>query len=168
MSEKNSKQTSVETDYAEIAEKHTDPISGHRSLYAKVNRKAGEVIVPFTAKNVTDQPSYLTIQVNEHEHIELLPAYLECTNHSCDPNCFFDTTAWELIALKSIQAGEELTFFYPSTEWDMDQVFECRCGSSACMGHIQGARYLSDEIIIQYRFTDFINGKLALNSGINS
>jgi hypothetical protein len=38
-----------------------------------------------------------------------------------------------------LQAGQELTFFYPSTEWAMDQAFACLCGSKSCLGWISGA-----------------------------
>ena len=30
-------------------------------------------------------------------------------------------------------------FFYPSTEWDMAQPFDCLCGSETCRGRISGA-----------------------------
>jgi hypothetical protein len=35
---------------------------------------------------------------------------------------------------KGIEVGQELTFFYPSTEWDMAQGFECICGTATCRG----------------------------------
>lgn len=43
--------------------------------------------------------------------------------HSCDPNLGVDLQSpdreeWRVVALKDIKAGEELTWFYPSTEWD--------------------------------------------------
>lgn len=67
-------------------------------------------------------------------------------NHSCDPNVFFDLTerpsrtnprepadfpsSWKLKTLdKGIKKGETLTFFYPSTEWDMGVPFDCLCGT---------------------------------------
>jgi SET domain-containing protein len=40
---------------------------------------------------------------------------MQYINHSCDPNVAFDTTAFKLVALKDIKAGDELVFFYPST-----------------------------------------------------
>lgn len=40
---------------------------------------------------------------------------------------------------KGIKAGDELTFFYPSSEWAMAQAFDCFCGSSDCRGRIDGA-----------------------------
>ncbi|MCJ1477547.1 hypothetical protein MMC13_006219 [Lambiella insularis] len=38
-----------------------------------------------------------------------------------------------------LTAGEELTFFYPSTEWEMAQPFDCRCGAKTCAKRISGA-----------------------------
>lgn len=74
-------------------------------------------------------------------------ANLECTysytvNHSCNPNVAFDLSStyspdsdegstWCLKSLsRPIKAGEPLTFFYPSTEWDMDRGFDCACGEA--------------------------------------
>ncbi len=39
-----------------------------------------------------------------------------------------------------IQPGDELTFFYPYTEWAMAQPFDCFCGAATCRGRIAGAR----------------------------
>jgi hypothetical protein len=44
---------------------------------------------------------------------------------------------------KGLKAGQELTFFYPSTEWDMDQGFDCFCGSENCLGYIGGAKNMT-------------------------
>jgi hypothetical protein len=44
-----------------------------------------------------------------------------------------------------LKAGEELTFFYPSTEWDMAQGFDCFCGSKTCKGWIDGAKNMKTE-----------------------
>lgn len=145
---------------AEIAEIRIDARQNSRSLYSRKAFAKDDVIAGFGAKETFNEPTYLTVQVGDNEHIELLPEYLECINHSCDPNCFFNTTTMELVALKEIAADEELTFFYPSTEWDMDQAFKCTCGSKHCIGLVKGARYLSSENLAKYRFTDFIAGKL--------
>ena len=150
----------TEVTSAEIGEVRVDD-RGHRSLGAKKSFKANEVMIDFTWRQKYANPSYLTVQLTEDEHIELSPDYLECINHSCDPNCFFDTTAMQLIAVKDIEEGEELTFFYPSAEWDMDRSFDCLCGTDHCIGVIKGAKYLSSDLVKKYRFTDFIRRKLA-------
>lgn len=81
-------------------------------------------------------------------------------NHSCHPNVAFDLSepapnasngsfpsSWHLKSLsRPIRAGEPLTFFYPSTEWDMSQGFECQCGEKdKCLGWIRGAKDLPKE-----------------------
>jgi len=152
----------IDLDQTEVAEIRIDPVSGNRSLFSKKPFKKDELIIEFMAKNVRSTPTYLTVQISEDLHIELLPECLACANHSCDPNCFFDTTSMEFIAIKEIPAGEEFTFFYPSAEWDMDQPFQCTCGYEQCIGIIQGARYLTNEIINKYRITDFIRQKREL------
>jgi hypothetical protein len=67
----------------------------------------------------------------------------------------------QLESLNDIEAGEELCFFYPATEWKIAQTFQCHCGSSNCIGLIQGAADTSLDILIQYTLTDFIKNKLA-------
>lgn len=148
----------------EIAEVRTDILANNRSLFSRKDFAAGEIISEFGWRAMYSAPSYLTVQLSETEHVELFPEYLECINHSCEPNCFFDTSSLQLIALKPIKAGDELGFFYPSAEWDMDQAFECNCGTKSCIGKVQGAKYLTDAQLRKYRFTDFIQQKLASRS----
>jgi hypothetical protein len=145
---------------AEIAEVITDITNNNRSLFSKKTFHKDEVISEFGWDIVYDSPNYLTVQIDENKHIILQPSFLECINHSCAPNAFFDTTKKALICIKPIDIGEEITFFYPSAEWDMDQTFECYCGSSNCIGFVQGAKHLQKEIINQYQFTNFIQQKL--------
>ena len=124
----------------------------------------GEVIAEFSAGTIAPEPTYLTVQVAAGKHITLQPEHLQYTNHSCDPNVFFDTTRMQLVALRDIASEEELVFFYPSTEWDMEQPFSCYCGSPRCLGTIRGAAYLSPETISRYRFTSYIQQELAARS----
>uniref|UniRef100_M4B400 Post-SET domain-containing protein n=1 Tax=Hyaloperonospora arabidopsidis (strain Emoy2) TaxID=559515 RepID=M4B400_HYAAE len=74
---------------------------------------------------------------------------LEFVNHSCDPNTRIDVVESEAIvsfvAIKPIKEGNHLTFDYSTSEWDMDEKFDCRCGSPRCSGYISGAKYLSDQ-----------------------
>jgi hypothetical protein len=131
-----------------------------RGLYTNKAYKKHAVLTSFYAREILSEPNYLTVQVNDNEHILLAPEYLQYINHSCSPNVFFNTTSFQLEALEDIAAGAELTFFYASTEWKMDQSFTCSCGHDNCLKIMQGAYYLSPELVSQYRFSDFINGKL--------
>ncbi|EDR05667.1 uncharacterized protein LACBIDRAFT_302809 [Laccaria bicolor S238N-H82] len=93
--------------------------------------------------------AYTSVQCGRgaNDHIEL-NTDLVYVNHSCEPNVAFDlsspdTSNWHLRALRRIEPGETLTFFYPSTEWEMDQPFDCQCGTPSCLGTIQGAKFLT-------------------------
>lgn len=48
---------------------------------------------------------------------------------------------------KPLKKGDDVTFFYPSSEWNMQQPFECNCGSDACLGLVQGAKYLDEALL---------------------
>jgi hypothetical protein len=128
----------------------------------------------------------------------LHPPFVQCScissdvvNHSCSPNVAFDLSKsrsaqdveqgrypaeWNLRTLsRPVAKGEVLTFFYPSTEWDMGAPFDCNCGESVrcgslvgfqrafwltyplfqnCLGTIRGAKHLS---LAQLKQQEFIN-----------
>lgn len=134
--------------------------TGQHQLSASKAFAAGEEICDFSAGEITDTPTYLTVQLGINKHITLQPAFLQYINHGCDPNIFFDTTSMKLIALKQIAAGDEFRFFYPSAEWEMAQPFVCQCGAPCCIQLIQGASFLSTETLSKYRLTDFIQQQL--------
>jgi hypothetical protein len=137
-----------------------DEISGHHSLFSIISFQSGDFICEFGASAILHTPSYLTVQTGINDHICLQPSFLQYINHSCSPNIFFDTTAFQVICLRAIKPGEELCYFYPATEWEMAQPFQCVCGSSNCLGYINGAAYLSKETLAVYRFSDFIYQQL--------
>lgn len=136
----------------------------HHSLHALRAFEPGDIITAFSAGETLQTPNYLTIQTGINRHITLVPAYLQYTNHSCDPNVFFDTASMQLICLQPLRPGDEMRFFYPSTEWDMAQPFVCNCGSSNCLQLINGAAGLSDATLSNYRLTDFIIEQLKISS----
>lgn len=144
-----------------IAEMRQKVSNEQNALFALQSFQPGEVIAEFWAGTIAAEPTYLTVQVDIGKHITLQPEFLQYINHSCDPNVFFDTTLMQLVALRELKSGDEMTFFYPSTEWKMTQSFNCYCGSTNCLGDIRGASYLSDDVTKQYRFTDFIQQQLA-------
>jgi len=147
-----------------FAERRQKISNDQNALFATRSFLPGEVIAEFTAGTIAAEPTYLTVQVGVGKHITLQPEFLQYINHSCEPNVFFDTTAMKLVALAEIQPEDEMTFFYPSTEWQMTQSFNCYCGSKECIGEIRGASFLPREILDKYRFTDFIQQQLAKQS----
>jgi len=65
-------------------------------------------------------------------------------NHSCDPNTWWSGST-RLVARRDIEAGEEVSYDYSTT--DVDHVFEmeCSCGSPLCRGTISNRDYLDPE-----------------------
>lgn len=135
-------------------------VNDQKGFFARRSYAPGEVIADFSAGRILSEPTYLTVQVDTNKHIMLQPEHLQYINHSCDPNVFFDTYRMEVVALKGIAEGDEMTFFYPSTEWDMAQPFKCLCGTSRCLGEIKGASHIAPEIISTYKLTRFIQQQL--------
>ena len=116
----------------------------------------GDTIAKLGIKNILDQPNYLTVQIGAQKHIMLDPEFLQYINHSCDSNVFFDIKNMIVTCLRKIDVGNAMTFFYPSTEWSMNQSFDCLCGSEKCLGKIQGAAHLSLNVLQNYSLTEHI------------
>ncbi|MDB9518120.1 SET domain-containing protein-lysine N-methyltransferase [Roseofilum reptotaenium CS-1145] len=145
---------------SQFAEIRECPTTGSKSLHATVNLMPGQVISRFGAKEIRNQPSYLTVQIHRDRHIMLDPEWLQYINHSCNPNVVFNTSKQDVIAVRPLEKGEEITFFYPSTEWLMDRAFDCLCNSDNCLGTIQGAAHLPLEILTNYQLSDYIQQEL--------
>jgi hypothetical protein len=59
-------------------------------------------------------------------------------NHSCHPNTVYK--GLNVIALRDIQVGEELTLDYAQFLDENIEPFKCTCGSSNCRGIISGTK----------------------------
>lgn len=111
-----------------------------RSLITKRAYTKGEVICEIPTEKIVNKPNRFTVQIDRDKHTDV--GKLAALNHSCDPNVILDTENLLLYAAKDIEEGEELSFFYPSTEWEMDAPFICLCGSTSCIHVVAGARFL--------------------------
>ena len=112
----------------------------YKSLTTKRAHKKGEIICPIPSESLYDKPNRFTVQIGRDRHVEVKE--LSSMNHSCNPNTFLETTRMSVIAAQDVAAGEELTFFYPSTEWEMSSPFICLCGATNCIHVVAGARFL--------------------------
>jgi D-alanine-D-alanine ligase len=64
------------------------------------------------------------------------PANWAPQNHSCDPNTAYE--GLNVVALRNIQQGEELTLNYASFLDEYMEPFNCRCGAANCCGWVTG------------------------------
>ena len=116
---------------------------------------AGEIFHKIENYHYISAPTFTSVQVGSDRNIEEFD-YMANLNHSCDPNIFLDTERFELHAIRDIAPGEELSFFYPSTEWDMSTPFQCLCGAEHCLKHISGAKDLSLNVLSRYALNPHI------------
>lgn len=109
-----------------------------RCLRATAFIARGTRLFTFDPRRWQKEKTYQTIQVGPDQH-HLPDSDLILLNHSCNPNLIVNTEKGLVYALKDIYPGEELNYFYPSTEWDMSRPFACCCGSPQCLGYVRGA-----------------------------
>jgi hypothetical protein len=126
-----------------------------KGVFATAKFGAGDLVIDFQGKEewIWDIPEALwqyTFQVDYDRYI--LPEkdspgwYL---NHSCEPNCVI-LGRTRIVALSTIEPGEELTIDYSTNVgWD-GFVMECHCGSLDCRGVIRSYRYLDAFLKARY------------------
>lgn len=126
------------------------PGSFNSCLLAQKCFAEGEVLCKL--QGLTKGPkAYSSVQCGpgDEDHFEL-GSDLLYMNHSCEPNVAVDLLSpseeqWCIRAIRDIEKGDSLTFFYPSTEWEMSQPFDCNCGKPTCLKSVAGAKFLSRE-----------------------
>ncbi|MCU1264656.1 MAG: hypothetical protein JWM21_974 [Acidobacteria bacterium] len=71
------------------------------------------------------------------------------SNHSCDPNIGVQGQI-VFVALRDIEAGEELTHDWATTD-DDDYEMECKCGAAACRKIVTGKDWQRPELQEKYK-----------------
>jgi hypothetical protein len=135
--------------------------SGHHALHAGRRFAAGEALHGFSASARVAAPTRHSVQIGEDAHVLLEPAFLQYTNHGCSPNVSFDVKRMEVVALGAIDTGEEILYFYPSTEWVMTHPFRCQCRAEGCLREIRGAAFLPAQFGAGIPLSEHIRSMLA-------
>jgi hypothetical protein len=127
--------------------------------------KKGEIFHRITDYKLSASSTYTSIQLNSNTHLE--EYYVSYLNHSCSPSVILDTANLVLVAARDIQPGEELSIFYPSTEWHMAAPFACLCGASQCLKLVAGAKFLSLNRLSQHVISYYITNRISDLEGDN-
>jgi hypothetical protein len=112
---------------------HDDSEIAGIGVFAGRNYRKGDVIWTLAGPVRTDSqtgedPDYVGIGPG----LWIDPARpLDKLNHCCEPNAAFGRKR-DLIALRPIREGEEITFDYSTTEVDPDWSMRCGCGTASC------------------------------------
>ncbi len=131
--------------------------AGHKGkgVFATARIEPGELVWDYDGKEqwISEIPEALwqfAFQVDYDRYIvperESIGWYL---NHSCEPNCVI-LGRTRIVALSTIEPGDEVTFDYSTNVgWD-GFTMECRCGAPGCRKVVRSYRYLSPELRGRY------------------
>ena len=147
------------------------PMTGHGTVATELIT-AGEVVAAFGGRCVTrDEFDLLpasqqvrSLQIEENLYIAGAPEPepADFINHSCEPNCALSGNVI-LIAARDIEAGEEVTYDYATTDGSDYDEFECLCGSASCRGKVSGHDWMLPELQLRYRgsFSPYLARRIA-------
>jgi uncharacterized protein len=132
---------------------------GGCGVFAREPIKQGELLSLWggrivTADEIDPNMPNLTqriLQVEEGLYLET-PEKLEpadCFNHSCEPNAGLSGQIG-VVAMRDIEAGEELNFDYAMCDATPYDEFYCYCGSENCRGRVTGSDWMRPELWEKY------------------
>jgi uncharacterized protein len=115
--------------------------------------KGGHIIERKILQNIQERLGPAEIQIGEDLFIGPLDesereGSMIFSNHSCDPNIGVQGQI-VFVAMRDIEAGEELTHDWATTDDDTYEM-ECSCGSSSCRGIITGKDWKKRELQEKY------------------
>jgi len=145
-------------------------------LFASTDFEPGELVMSSRPVKTTKERCSHSVQIDWDRHILMnVPCVL--INHSCDANVGIrnnnnnntntntnsnssnnnnnkdgDAYAYDFLAIRPITQGEELTWDYEATEWEISVPFQCGCGSANCRGTLRG--FKDSGTMIQQRYGD--------------
>lgn len=140
----------VQPDLTRLLHVERNPGSFASRSVSLVSLPAGAIFARITSPTPATV-AYSSVQASRDLHIEL-NCDLVYINHSCRPSLVFDMQRWEVrvSSERDLKEGDELTFFYPSTEWHMAQPFDCGCKEQGCKGEITGAKDMNESVLAEY------------------
>ncbi|KAL8981570.1 MAG: hypothetical protein Q9205_003687 [Flavoplaca limonia] len=126
-----------------------------------VSLPAGSLFSPIENHFFVKDRDWTSVEAADGTHIDL-NSDLFFVNHSCAPSLEYDVNRMEVRVSRDrdLHRGDLLTFFYPSTEWDMAQPFECHCNDQLCLGTIKGASGLGNARLKKYWLNTHIRERL--------
>jgi uncharacterized protein len=136
-----------------------EPEKGGFGVYAIAAVTAGEVVSVWGGY-IVDAQQLATLSHDEQQHSVQIEEGLylatiggsesaDFINHSCDPNLGLRGQI-ALVALRDIEAGEEVCFDYAMTDCTPYDEFECHCGMVGCRGTVRGDDWQLPELWAKY------------------
>lgn len=140
-----------------------------KGVYARIPIEARESIFYVTGQlidfaSARNHPTgENTFQIGKDEYVyPLYPSrYL---NHSCSPNAGLKDDI-QVIALRQISPGEEITFDYSTTMLERDWELACRCGAPNCRGTVRDFDFLPKKLQSHYLSLEIVQSFIVAEIG---
>lgn len=107
--------------------------SFYRLIAAKIYQK-NELLIDLKMAEALPSPDYTSIDLGDKHVHHPFGRYI---NHSCNPTAYIDIEQKRVVALKSINPGDEITFNYLVSERQIVAPFDCNCGAENCIGRVE-------------------------------
>jgi SET domain-containing protein len=123
-----------------------------KGLFSKKLFKKNQTILQLNGK-IALRPhinaSLHSIQIDDDTYIDVDKQQTwQYINHSCFPNTRLDLDTLSFITIRDIRIGDEITYHYCTTEFDLaakNEEFHCKCGFTNCLKIIKGFKHLTKE-----------------------
>src|SRR5688572_21729205 len=136
-----------------------------KGIFAAKDLSPGNVLMKITGTPLSFEDTIAlgnkeshSMQIGLHEYILVQPPFLY-SNHSCDPNCGINENL-ELIAIRPVSKGEELTWDYSTSMLERHWTMQCHCGADRCRGIVKDfdriPKSIQDEYLQQKIVLSFI------------
>src|SRR5262245_51134589 len=143
---------------------------GGRGVYARERIARGELLVVFAGsvlegEELGDLPAdqrRLVLQVDENHYLlSEVEGWADWVNHCCEPNAGLRGQV-TLVAMRDIEAGEEICYDYAMSDGSPYDDFECRCEAAGCRGRVSGDDWMLEELWERYRghFSPYLQARI--------
>lgn len=128
-------------------EARAHPAKGGQGVFARQAVAAGELLLVWGGEIYTHeqylqvpserQPHFIQVEEGLYLGAPDRPEPADYLNHCCSPNAGLSGQI-ALVALRDIQAGEEICIDYATSDGSPYDEFECACGAAECRGRVTG------------------------------
>lgn len=150
----------IRSHLASTLEARPRPEKGGYGIFAHTHTPAGTVLIVWGGsivdrdglERVPEEVRRFSVQVEENLYQVSLegPDDADYLNHSCDPNAGFDGQI-VVVALRDIEAGEEVCVDYAMCDGSPYDEFDCACGAAGCRGRVTGNDWRRPELQARYK-----------------
>jgi uncharacterized protein len=132
---------------------------GGRGVYASAAIRRGELLVVFagSAVGASEIPQLaadqrrLLLQVEEELYLlSEVEGWADWVNHCCEPNAGLRGQV-SLVAMRDIEAGEEICYDYAMSDGSGYDDFDCCCGAVSCRHRVTGEDWMKEDLWDRYR-----------------